>query len=394
MEKTYFCKTGLSVHCQTVRFYRIIKIINQTILGMNKFLVGALLAIVSLPAVAQKYTVSGKAPEGAKKVYLANLTSKAIDSVSVVKGKFSFQGDANGNIFAYVFAKRGEKETFTVLDGKVQVDLSQNKVQGSVGGTPENDSLKHWCDKLEPHYALQKAGVDEYLSYVQNGKRVPDSVAQNTRFVFEKEQQNINAIVKECCLQNKGMKFPAILLYHAFESMEKKDVIEVADIDDAAYMQTSLMKNIKEFLQGWKRQQEGVMFTDLEMNAPDGTPHKLSEYVGKGKYVLIDFWASWCGPCRSEMPHVKKLYDEYKDKGFDIVGLSFDRKKEAWTSAIQSMGLPWHHLSDLKGWGCVAGSVYGVNAIPYTLFVAPDGKIIASGLRAEQLEQKLKELLH
>ena len=167
----------------------------------------------------------------------------------------------------------------------------------------------------------------------------------------------------------------------------------LAETGNPAYMQVSILERMRGSIQGWKRQMPGTMFTDLELNDVNGKPHKLSEYIGKGKYVLVDFWASWCGPCRREMPAVKALYEKYHAKGFDIVGLSFDDNAKDWTGAINSMKLPWHHLSDLKGWQSIAGQTYGINAIPATILFGPDGKVVVSGLHSEELETKLAELL-
>ena len=136
----------------------------------------------------------------------------------------------------------------------------------------------------------------------------------------------------------------------------------------------------------------GQQFTDLEEADPDGNIHKLSEYVGKGKWVLVDFWASWCGPCLREMPNVVAAYEKYHAKGFDVVGLSFDNKKEPWVQAIADQKMPWTHLSDLQGWRTVASGVYGVNSIPDNLLIDPQGKIVARGLRAQGLHDKLKEI--
>ena len=141
-----------------------------------------------------------------------------------------------------------------------------------------------------------------------------------------------------------------------------------------------------------KMQYVGKSFLDLEEAAPDGTMHKLSEYVGKGNWVLVDFWASWCGPCRGEMPNVVATYNQYHDKGFEIVGLSFDKDKDAWVKAIKDWEMPWIHLSDLKYWETVAAGVYSITGIPDNILVDPEGIIVARGLRGDSLEAKLAEI--
>lgn len=145
-------------------------------------------------------------------------------------------------------------------------------------------------------------------------------------------------------------------------------------------------------MQAEKQKMIGKQFTDLEEADVNGEMHKLSEYVGKGRWVLVDFWASWCGPCRAEMPNVVANFEKYHDKGFDIVGLSFDKSKDAWVRAISDLQMPWIHLSDLKGWQSVASSVYNIRSIPASLLIDPKGKIVAVDLRGELLGEKLKEI--
>ena len=141
-----------------------------------------------------------------------------------------------------------------------------------------------------------------------------------------------------------------------------------------------------------KAKYPGPKFTDLEEPDVDGNMHKLSEYLGKGDWVLVDFWASWCGPCRAEMPNVVAAYEKYHEKGFNVVGLSFDNNKEAWVKAIQDLRMPWIHLSDLMGWESIAGQVYNIRSIPSSLLVSPEGTIVARNLRGEALGKKLAEI--
>ena len=123
------------------------------------------------------------------------------------------------------------------------------------------------------------------------------------------------------------------------------------------------------------------------------TSAELEELKNKGVPVVCDFWASWCGPCRNEMPNVVAAYKEYNKKGFGIVGVSLDSDAEAWKKAIKDMGMTWDHMSDVKGWQCEGAALYGVNSIPATVLVAQDGTIIARNLRGEAIKEKLAELL-
>lgn len=135
----------------------------------------------------------------------------------------------------------------------------------------------------------------------------------------------------------------------------------------------------------------GGMAPEIALKTLEGKDLKLSSL--RGKIVLIDFWASWCGPCRRENPNVVNVYNKYRDKGFEILGVSLDDNADKWKAAIAKDGLTWKHVSDLKGWQSIAAQTYKVNSIPFTVLLDKNGRIIAKGLRGAELERKLSELL-
>lgn len=138
---------------------------------------------------------------------------------------------------------------------------------------------------------------------------------------------------------------------------------------------------------------DGSKFIDFTVPALDGKQVKLADVVAKNKITMVDFWASWCGPCRMEMPNVVEAYKQFHDKGLEIVGVSLDESKEDWAAAVKDMGMNWIQTSDLKGWECEAARLYGVRGIPACVLINQKGEIVGRDLRAEELHARLAELL-
>ena len=136
----------------------------------------------------------------------------------------------------------------------------------------------------------------------------------------------------------------------------------------------------------------GQDFKDIKAATPDGGELSVGEVAANAKVLLIDFWASWCGPCRAEMPNVKAAYEKFHPQGFEIIGVSLDSDGEAWKKAIADLGMTWPQISDLQGWDCEGASTYAVRAIPATVLIK-DGKIVARDLRGDKLAEKVEELL-
>lgn len=145
--------------------------------------------------------------------------------------------------------------------------------------------------------------------------------------------------------------------------------------------------------QGEAQANDGSKFIDFTVPALDGKQVKLADVVAKNKITMVDFWASWCGPCRMEMPNVVEAYKQFHDKGLEIVGVSLDESKEDWETAVKDMGMNWIQTSDLKGWECEAARLYGVRGIPACVLINQKGEIVGRDLRAEELHARLAELL-
>ena len=328
---------------------------------MKKSMIAAAL-MMAAGAQAQQvnYTITGVCSDNGTKVMLVDRSARKVAYADVQDGKFSFSGTAEKNTFMTIKPANKGWMTGVVID---ETPIFANLNDSTVKGSDQNVRMVKYDLALNSENPTMdlKAGLEK---------------------IFNEE---LNSMVPVAFVEQYLDEFGLDKLK---EVLAKKPVwanhaVVQATIKEYEYMMADKAKK-EAFL--------GKQFTELEEADTDGKLHKLSEYVGKGKWVLVDFWASWCGPCRAEMPNVVKAYEKYHAKGFDIVGLSFDNKKEPWVKAITDLQMPWIHLSDLKGWKTVASGIYGVNSIPDNLLIDPQGKIVARGLRAQGLHKKLQEI--
>jgi peroxiredoxin len=181
-------------------------------------------------------------------------------------------------------------------------------------------------------------------------------------------------------------------LYRYFSpGLTADEIVKYTALLDPSLAQTQYVKLLKELPAVLRSTAIGAKAPDFALPSPDGKVLRLSDHFGK--YLLLDFWASWCGPCRKENPNIVRVFNKYKEKGFVVFAVSLDSKKEPWVQAIQKDGLNWPQVSDLLFWDSGPAKLYGIRGIPGNVLIDPSGTIIARNVRGEELEKKLAELL-
>ena len=199
--------------------------------------------------------------------------------------------------------------------------------------------------------------------------------------------------VKTSVAENADCAFGTYLLQQYGYNFEAEELAAILDKYLQADPANETALRLKEQNDKVLATSVGKKFIDFEMANMAGGTSKLSDFVNQNKVTLVDFWASWCGPCRQEMPNVKAAYEKFGAKGFGIVGVSLDRDEESWKKGVADLGMAWPQISDLKYWDCEGAALYGVRAIPATVLIGQDGTIIARNLRGEKLAEKLAEVL-
>ncbi|MHA8051583.1 peroxiredoxin family protein [Aquirufa sp. ROCK-SH2] len=349
---------------------------------------------------AQNYQIKVKVGQVIpnKKIYLELINARGqaikIDSVlpnaqnaALFTGKIVDQG---GFYLLNFYDVPNPQKVLLILEGNETVEVTADGIN-----TPEkqgNFSIQSKSENIK--YMLQLMAISKELEgkvkiWNEEIKKNPSS-SSRIQTEFATAQQSTLQKIKSLVPQ---MGSNLVALWATNFLPQDTEMATLEEIGNRFRQSRPNHPQVKPFLENLKRLKganQGSEAPEIALPTPTGEILALSSL--KGKYVLIDFWASWCGPCRQENPNVVKTYAKYKDKGFEIFGVSLDKDKAAWLRAIENDKLVWKHVSDLQYWNSVGAQAYGVNSIPMTFLLDPTGKIVAKGLRGPALEQYLANI--
>ena len=351
---------------------------------------GAGLASCSQPIPS--YTVMGNIPDSTfngKTVYIFDRDKgQNIDSAVIENGAFTFTGQIDTAVLCLTQVGRKYYTTFMLENGTIQLNM---ETPNSASGTPLNETFSSYIQEEKRISELFQNKMKEIREQEQDKSKVQEL----TKTYYDNEYKPAYmAMLKDFIDKNQDNYIGAFALQNLSNFMNPEEMESIIAQSSAFIQSRNIIRKLSQRITNLKKTAVGQPFTDFTVETEDGKKVSLSDYVGKENYVLVDFWASWCGPCRREMPNIVEAYAKYKGKNFEIVGVSLDQDADKWKDAIKKLNITWPQMSDLKGWQNEGAQLYAVNSIPHTMLVDADGTILARGLHGEKLQTKLEEVLN
>ncbi len=352
------------------------------------------LAVSSCQSAKDKYSIKGSvAGVETGKVYLLRLVDgkpQSTDTTDLVDGKFTFKGKME--IPDIRFLRLNEQDYFAQFfldNSSISVKANKDSLRGTkITGSPTQDIFQIYISEMEKLNKDVTALQQKYQNAMSTGNT---DEAEKAKIDYQAMIDNNKVYTKNFVNEHtSSVVSPYIALIQLANQIEGTELESITNKFAPELGASEYVIKLKEIVEEQKKTAIGVEAPDFTMNDTEDKPVQLSSL--RGKVVLIDFWAAWCGPCRQENPNIVKLYQQYHEKGFEILGVSLDRTKEEWVQAIKDDNLSWIHVSDLQYWQNSAARLYAVSAIPQSFLLDKDGKIIGKGLRGEDLAEKLKEL--
>ena len=335
-----------------------------------------------------KGTVIDPAFEGAN-VYLQERTDdglQTLETAVVQNGTFTFMGMADENALRYVLLD--EQNSVPVLLERGTINVMFGDVV-TVSGTRVNTEFHRFQLRRNELEQKEMASVRKLIEMRTAGTITDEMVAEHRK--IGEEMQNLTIQFIRNNIENEAGKYILRIAIHRFELELQEELLALTD--DNFRAEPSIARIITR-LENYRNIAVGNRFVDFTLQDPEGNEVSLSDFAGQGNYVLVSFWATWCGPCVWQVPHLVELYAKYKSRGFEIVGVSFDADHNAWVTGIERLNITWIQMSDLRGGlQSPVWDLYAIRGIPHSVLLDREGIIIANDLRGEELGRKLAKLM-
>ncbi|OQP64040.1 hypothetical protein A3860_21730 [Niastella vici] len=373
---------------------------------MKKMIVFFLIPFLAFTPHTKPVIIKGRvqSPDPVKKIYLSFRTKEGAvnDSAVLLNGRFQFKEQvAEPTLATFVIAFEKDngksKDSFDYMKlflepGQINISIRDSLKSARVTGSKAHTAFEQLTRSEKPFTDAQTRLRPKYFQYQkENNKAGMEQIEQQYDSIETKKKEEV---WRSFVVNNPGSPIAFyVLKEYAGVDINVPEIGPLFDKLPASVKNSPSGVEFKQQLEVAKNTSVGAYALDFTQNDTLDNPVSLSSF--RGKYVLLDFWASWCGPCRAENPNVAKAFNQYKDKNFTVLSVSLDApgKKQAWLDAIHKDGLTWTHVSDLKRWNNAVAKLYGIMGIPQNFLIDPQGKIIAKNLKGEKLNKKLEEVL-